>query len=101
MDYYNFLGETDLITSLPEGSLGLGPYLSSWFYCEVYLSSRNALFLGRKFPQIFEIAILGGGGCNLILLNSILVTFIDWDCWKSLGKKTGLFCAIEIFWLFL
>lgn len=60
MDYYNFLGETDLITSLPEGSLGLGPYLSSWFYCELYLSSRNALFLRRKFPQIFEIAILGG-----------------------------------------
>lgn len=74
MDYFNFLGKTDWITSLPEGSLGLGPYLSYWFYCEVYLSSRNALFLRSKFPQIFEIAILGGGGCNLILLKSILVT---------------------------
>lgn len=66
MDYYNFLGKTGLITSLPEGSLGLEPYLSFWFYCEVYLSSRNALFLVSKFPQILEITILGDGGCNFL-----------------------------------
>lgn len=99
MGYYNFLGKTGLITSLLEGSLGLGPYLSFWFYCEVHLSSRNALFLISTFPQIFEIAILGDGGCNFwfFLLESI-VTFIYWGCCKSLGNKTGLLCAFEIFW---